>query len=223
MAVQAAEWTVAHRALDGGGYRHGPDATPYLGDTLAMGQACLALYRATGDGAWRDRAVSAGRYIERTFVIDGVPGVATSARAAGPLQPRPHLDENVAVVRFAVDLAAWSEDEGWRSLAERAMRWLAAPEVARDRRLPAAVLLADASLRTPPVKVVLVGPASDPRWETLRRAALADPEAHSWVGVDAAYPPSEVPVAYVCANGACSSPLTDPAEVGPTLTRLLRR
>src|SRR5271165_2727071 len=45
-AQRSAEWVLAHRALPGGGFSHDEhdSAGPYLGDTLAMGQAFLALY-----------------------------------------------------------------------------------------------------------------------------------------------------------------------------------
>lgn len=221
LALAAAEWTVAHRALPDGRYAHDEgDDGRFLGDTLAMGRACLALHLATGDRMWLDRAEAAANAISQTFVLPGVPGVATAARAAGRLEPRPQLDENAAVVSFAVDLAAWG-DPRWRALGDVAMRWLASPEIARSRRLPAAVLVADAAWRTPVVRVALVGPVDDPRFDALRRAALADPAPHLWVGPDASYPPADAPAAYVCAAGKCSSPVTDPTEVSPTLTRLL--
>jgi uncharacterized protein YyaL (SSP411 family) len=40
-AARAAEWVLAHRALEGGGFSHDEHdaAGPYLGDTLAMGQS----------------------------------------------------------------------------------------------------------------------------------------------------------------------------------------
>src|SRR5262249_28774652 len=48
-ARRAADAMIAQRALDGGGFAHDAhDASgPYLGDSLAMGRAFLALYRAT--------------------------------------------------------------------------------------------------------------------------------------------------------------------------------
>ena len=52
-AERAARYILANRAIEGGGFRHGErnSAGPYLGDTLAMGQAALDLYAATGDRA----------------------------------------------------------------------------------------------------------------------------------------------------------------------------
>ena len=100
-AKRSADWVIAHRPLDGGGFRHDEKdaAGPYLGDTLAMGRAFLALYEATGDKAWLKRAADAGTYIGKTFAADGVAGVVTTAitppGATGPTAPRPQADENV--------------------------------------------------------------------------------------------------------------------------------
>ncbi|MFI5358065.1 MAG: DUF255 domain-containing protein, partial [Opitutales bacterium] len=50
-AERAARWVLAHRARAGGGFNHDEKdaAGPYLGDTLAMGRAFLALHQLTQD------------------------------------------------------------------------------------------------------------------------------------------------------------------------------
>ena len=50
IAERAAKWVIDNRALPDGGFRHGEKdrGGPFLGDTLAMGQAFLDLYAATG-------------------------------------------------------------------------------------------------------------------------------------------------------------------------------
>src|SRR6202021_1482402 len=54
IAEKAAKWVNDNRALPGGGFRHGDKdrGGPYLGDSLAMGQAFLDLYAATGNRDW---------------------------------------------------------------------------------------------------------------------------------------------------------------------------
>src|ERR1700685_324506 len=49
IAVRAAKWVDDNRLLPDGGFRHGDRdrGGPFLGDTLAMGQAFLDLYAAT--------------------------------------------------------------------------------------------------------------------------------------------------------------------------------
>src|SRR5262249_38124663 len=68
-AQAAAEWVLAHRALGKGGFSHDARDTggPYLGDTLAMGQAFLALYRSSGERRWLQHARDAMGYIDVTF------------------------------------------------------------------------------------------------------------------------------------------------------------
>jgi len=46
-ARTAADWVIAHRGTNDGGYRHDQKdaAGPYLGDSVAMGRACLMLLR----------------------------------------------------------------------------------------------------------------------------------------------------------------------------------
>ena len=57
-AQRAARWIVANRSVPGGGFRHDERdvAGPYLEDTLAMSEAFLALYTATGAREWLARA-----------------------------------------------------------------------------------------------------------------------------------------------------------------------
>ena len=54
IAEKTAAWVNGHRALPDGGFRHDDKdrGGPYLGDTLAMGQAFLDLYAATGNRDW---------------------------------------------------------------------------------------------------------------------------------------------------------------------------
>ena len=68
-AQRAAHWIAAHRSLPGGGFRHddADPAGPYLGDTLAMGQAFLALYNVTGDRSYLKAAAAAAQYHRRAF------------------------------------------------------------------------------------------------------------------------------------------------------------
>ena len=65
IAERAAKWVIANRALPDGGFRHGEKdrGGPFLGDTLAMGQAFLDLYAATGNRDWLTSAAKAGDFV----------------------------------------------------------------------------------------------------------------------------------------------------------------
>ncbi|QIG93731.1 MULTISPECIES: DUF255 domain-containing protein [unclassified Bradyrhizobium] len=65
IAERAAKWVLANRALPDGGFRHGETdrGGPFLGDTVAMGQALLDLYAATGNRDWLTAAAKAGDFV----------------------------------------------------------------------------------------------------------------------------------------------------------------
>ncbi|MBV8142772.1 MAG: thioredoxin domain-containing protein, partial [Verrucomicrobia bacterium] len=97
-AIRAADWIGEHRALGKGGFRHDASdpAGPYLGDTLSMGRAFLALYACTGDRAWLQKAAAAVLFIAQNF--ETAAGYVTSGNI-GRLESHPQLDENIGVVR----------------------------------------------------------------------------------------------------------------------------
>jgi uncharacterized protein YyaL (SSP411 family) len=117
-AKRAADWIISHRALEGGdvrgGFRHGETdaAGPYLGDTLAMGRAFLALYMSTADRAWLSRAEAAAGFIEKRFPLESA-GYSTAA-GTGPRPPEPQIDENVSLARFANLLHAYTGKPEYR-------------------------------------------------------------------------------------------------------------
>jgi uncharacterized protein YyaL (SSP411 family) len=236
-AKQAAEWIIAHRAIEGGGFRHDErDASggPFLGDTLAMGRAFLALYGATGDRAWLKRAEAAAGFIDKHFGANaqanadtaGFPTAATPAGSSAALKPQPQIDENVAAARFFNLLAHYTGNTAYREgPARRAMRYLATPQVARARGAwIAGILLADQENATEPLHVTVVGRKDDPKAAALFRAALAAPAGYrrtEWWDAregpmpnpDVQYPELPNSAAFLCTNGACSASITDPEKL----------
>jgi hypothetical protein len=90
-AQRSAQWIVI--SLPGCGFRHDAAdlAGPYLGDTLAMGQAFLALYNVTGDREDLKAAAPAGRYIAAHFApVSPGTGFVTSRTATTDAAYRPH-------------------------------------------------------------------------------------------------------------------------------------
>src|SRR5260370_41248601 len=83
MAERAAKWVNDNRALPDGGFRHGEKdrGGPFLGDTLAMGQAFLDLYAATGNRDWLSSAAKRGDFVP-TF-RDEAGGLLTSKTSEG--------------------------------------------------------------------------------------------------------------------------------------------
>ena len=250
-AGRAADWIIAHRALRGGGFAHGADSSagPYLGDTLAMGRAFLALYGVTGDPRWLRHAEGAQAFVDARFrvtrrsaeaagfatsAISGEgSGGTSSARAPGVLGPRPERDENAAVARFANLLYQYTGKPADREMAKEAMRYLAAPEIARSGP-PAAVLLADDELGRDPLHVTIVGAKDDPAARALFAAAAGLPGAYRRIEWwdrregplrrdDVSYPELRSAAAFPCTAARCGTPIVKAEELRPRVEQLARQ
>jgi uncharacterized protein YyaL (SSP411 family) len=223
-AVRAANWIVAHRSLPGGGFSHDEKdvAGPYLGDTLTMGGAFLALYTVTADPAWLDRSISAAQFINTNFKGDS--GFSTSSGSSA-LRPTQQLDENVALVRFANLLNHYSGDSTYREMAEHAMRYLAAPEIAERRGFQVGgILLSDRELSSAPLHITVVGSKNDPAARSLFLAALKQPATYKrieWLdegegplrNADVEYPRIDKAAAFLCTDRSCSAPIFSPEKL----------
>jgi uncharacterized protein YyaL (SSP411 family) len=152
-ARRAAEWTEAHRLNDDGSYRHGEAdrAGPYLGDTLAMADAQLALAEVDAGGPWLARAVRSAAALERRFGdAAGLTTAPVTQGATGVLaRPAKIVDENVAVGRLALRLVAATGDPRWHALHHRAMRYLTSPTLVEVRPFAPGVLVLDAASAPP--------------------------------------------------------------------------
>jgi len=227
-AKKAATWITQNRSLGGGGFRHDEKdvAGPYLGDTLAMGRAFLAIYGVTGDRDYLARARQAADFIDEKFnhnVGDKRVGYATSMPASAQLVPQPVRDENVSLARFTNLLHHYSGDPKYRAMAEQAMTYLAARDVAMQ--IPTAgPLLADIEVTKAPVHVTVVGPKNSPEAKALFAAALKLPDSYrrlEWwdksegamPNADVQYPELKKPAAFVCTDRRCSLPLFGPKEL----------
>ena len=222
-ALRSAHWVVAHRSLASGGFSHGEHdaAGPYLGDSLAMGQAFLALYEATGDREWLKRAEAARQFIAANFAMATGAGFATSKTSTDQAyKPHPERDENAQLARFANLLSYYTGDKGDRETATRAMRYLATPEVA-IAWLSAPILLAETQFTRPPLHITVVGAKKDPAAKGLFDSALRAGPVYmrlEWWGpaegrlpyADVEYPTLSHAAAFLCTATTCSSPISDP-------------
>jgi uncharacterized protein YyaL (SSP411 family) len=237
-AERAAQWVIDNRGLAGGGFRHDEHdaAGPYLGDTLAMGRAFLALHQLTQNPAWLARAEAAARFIEDHFHRTEGAGYAASdtTKEVFPA-PRPQFDENLNLVRFTTALAHVTGRAEYRERSQNSLRWLLAPGVTDNRGFSVAgLLLAEEEARTDPIHVMILGGKDDPVAQAMFAAALRIPEQYKlveWWDRRAGPPPRgedifpELPqaAAFLCANGACSSPLGSVAALEKRLGKLNRQ
>jgi hypothetical protein len=191
-----------------------------------MGRAFLALHQVTQRPEWLARATAAADFIAAHFRRGNAPGFASSdtTGAAFPA-PRPQFDENVNLARFLAALGRETGQPGRLEAARRALQWAASPEVTATRGFyVAGLLLADDEVRAEPLHVTVVGSKSDATARAMFAEALRIPTAHKLVewwdrhegpaprGEDI-FPDTPAAAAYLCANGACSSPLASAADL----------
>jgi uncharacterized protein YyaL (SSP411 family) len=234
-AIRAADWVTKHRALPGGGFRHGArDAGgPFLGDCVAMARAYVALYRVTADRKWLQDAMASMNYVDREFPSPRGAGFVAAAAPTDRADPaHPQRDENVAVARAANLLFHSTGDAKYRSMSDVAMRYLVAAPVAT--RLPvASVLLADYEVGRPPLHLTVVGAKDDPGAKALFRAAMEYPSLYKrleWWDAregklpnpDVQYPSVPRAAAYVCTERSCSAPMFKAEEVLGKVSRIVR-
>ena len=154
-------------------------------------------------------------------------------RAGAVLEPRPQVDENIAVARFANLLAHHTGDARYRAQAEHAMRLLATGPIALARRTEPGILLIARELAEDPAHLTVVGAKSDPAAQALYRAARARPGVYRrldwWDAAegplpnpDVRYPQFDRAAVFVCADRTCSLPLFSAAELARFQERLTR-
>jgi uncharacterized protein YyaL (SSP411 family) len=230
-ATRAARWVQANRSLPNGGFRHDSKdaAGPYLGDNVAMARAFVALYGATGDRQWLAGAEKTMAYINETF--KGPAGYLTAAQATDrDAKLHPQRDENVMLARTANLLFHYTARPVYKSMTDQAMRYLAAPAIAR--RLPAAsVLLVDYEVVRPPLHLTVVGPKDDPAAQALFQSASRYPASYKrleWWDVregvlpnpDVQYPRLKTSAAFVCTQRVCSPPIFKPEDIRGKVDKL---
>ena len=236
IAERAARWIIANRALGDGGFRHGEKdrGGPFIGDTLAMGQAFLDLYAATGDRDWLTSAAKAGDFI--TTFRDDAGGFFTSktpeARTGVFARPAKLIDDQVQVARFMNMLHRYFGHDGYREQAGHAMRYLAGASMEMVRPLPG-VLLADDELAVEPTHITIVGHKDDRRAQDLHAIARALPARYKrleWLDLregklpnpDVEYPDMGEPAAFACSNRICSFPSFSAEELQATVKQMAK-
>lgn len=237
-AIRAARWVIANRALDGGGFRHAEQdkGGPFLGDTLAMAQGFLALYRSTAAPEWLDRAQAAAGFLVERFTDPATGGFFAGApdAASGVLgKPVKSRDENIVAARFLNLLFQYTGEARWRGAAETGFGYLASPAVIDAVDFLPGVLLAERELQREPVHVTIVGARDAPASRALHGAALAypavykraewwDPAGAKLPNHDVEYPDLGEPAAFACSNRICSVPVFDPRDLAAAVDRVMR-
>jgi hypothetical protein len=230
-ARAAAERVVATHVAPGGGFRHaadGADPLLHLADQIALGRAFLLLHDASNpfDGAaaertrWLDRAREIGRVLSVRFedrAGGGFFAVTEDPAATGVFaERRKPFEENARAARFLLGLRRRTGEAVYAAAAERALRAVGGPEAIRAQgRSVGDFLLALEEASAPEVRITVA--AREGRSAAALYAAVLrvyDPlKVIEVEAPGATYPDTGRPAVYVCDDGACSAPITDPAEL----------
>jgi hypothetical protein len=235
-AQSAARWIVANRSLAGGGFRHDERdaAGPYLEDTLAMSEAFLALYTATGAREWLAHAESAAVFIEQHF-RGPQPGYVTSERrSASRLQPKSNIDENIALARFANLLHRYTGNASYRAMSDYALRMLVTEQVADSQLTAPGILLAAFESANDPLHITIVGGKDDAAATALFESAIRyaavyrriewwDRREGNMPNPDVRYPQLSRAAAFICTDSTCSLPIFEAARVAKEAQRSVRQ
>ena len=180
-AVRAANWIIGRRSLPGGGFSHDEKdvAGPYLGDTLTMGGAFLALYAVTADPpGWIGRSPPRNSSTQN-FKSD----TGFSTLRSGQPRPTLQIDENTSLARFANLLESLFGQRRlsakWRSMP--CATWPLQGLAERRGFQVGGILLADRELSVPPLHITVVGGKNDPAARSLFLAALKQPATYKRV------------------------------------------
>jgi uncharacterized protein YyaL (SSP411 family) len=236
-AIRAARWSSANRLAPSGAFRHdsADRRGPFLDDSLAMGQAFVALYRSTGDRNWLGSAQAVLAAINR-LLRDPKAGflAAPAARLERGVfhDPIREPEQNAALVRLASLMHHYTGDARYQKMAIHAMRYLVGFSKAAPEQLRAEILLADRELSAAPVHITIVGGKSDPAARDLHAAALRypsdylqidwwDPAEGPLPNPEINYPQLDRAAAFACTARACSMPVFNSAEIEPAVRAAL--
>ena len=187
IAERAATWVIDHRSLPAGGFRHGDKdrGGPFLGDQLAMGQAFLDLYAATGNRVWLTSAARTGEFV--ASFKDDAGGFLTAKTSEGKTgvfaKPAKLIDDQIQVgaLHEHAQPLLWQPGLSRAGLARDALPERGLTEMARP--LPG-VLLADEELALEPTHMTIVGHKDDARAQALHALARVLPARYNsgWSG-----------------------------------------
>jgi uncharacterized protein YyaL (SSP411 family) len=218
----------------GHSWREGKLKFPGLAsDFAAMIRAALALYEATGQGTYLDRALKWQRALDRDYAhADNGTYYLTAADAeALVIRPTSTADEatpnhNAVAAQNLVRLAVLAGDDAWRDKADRLIGAIA-PLAVENLYMHMALLNAvDLRLRAAEIVVTGEGVLAESLLTAARRRSPLDRivlHAASPASLSQAHPArakiaaAAVPQAFVCIGETCSLPVTDPAGLNTAI------
>jgi uncharacterized protein YyaL (SSP411 family) len=205
-------------------------------DFAAMIRAALALYEATGQGAYLERALAWQRALEAHYVNGATGGYFLTADDAEGLVVRPAAtyddatpNPNSIAAQNLVRLAALSGDEAWRARADTLFDGVLA--AAAENLFAHTALLNALDLRLRGAEIVVVG--QGPQSDALLAAALEIPfidrtvvRAPSAEALPPGHPArakvqaASSAAAFICVAETCSLPVTSAAQIADIIATI---
>jgi len=147
------------------------ETKPFLSAQAWFGTALLSIYRATGDAEWLVAADRIGKSA-LTLLQDEKNGgfFATVPDAtAAIIAPRKPLESNGTAASFYFDLAIYTKDDRYKSVAENAIRGVAQPSIIirREGKITGEFAMALEKVTTSYVEFSIVGDLSHPNAQAL--------------------------------------------------------
>jgi uncharacterized protein YyaL (SSP411 family) len=208
-----------------------PGVNAFLEDVTFLGDGLLAVYEATGEASYYERAAGFAEEIETQF-RDPDGGYFDTAGDAETLLIRPRgLEDNPLpagrsmAAQLFLRLAGLTGEERWRDRAREIVRPLV-PAIARAPLALGSLACVLDQLVTPSREVAIVGPPDDGATRALLREVWGrrDPYRMLAWGSGGAVPlltgrplVNGRPAAYVCEGFVCHAPTSDPAELSGQL------
>ena len=238
MAQQAFDFIVKNMTRGdrlGHSWRGGRLTVPGLAsDFAAMIRAALALYEATGERAYLERALAWQAAFDAHYADPDSGGYYLSADDAGDLLLRPHStaddatpNPNAVAAQNLLRLAVFTGDDAWQAKADRLIENILS---AAERNLFGHMALLNAlDLRLRGAEIVVSGPEA----ERFAQGALKLPfldrivlRARSTTDLPASHPAQQKlaavagSAAFVCVGERCSLPVTQPEHIAAAVTAL---
>jgi uncharacterized protein YyaL (SSP411 family) len=203
-------------------------------DFAAMIRAALALYEATGDRVYLERALVWQDAFDKHYADPDTGGYYLSADDAGDLLLRPHSTQddatpnpNSVAAQNLVRLAVLSGDDKWRKQADRLIETILS---GAERNLFGHVALLNAlDLRLRAAEIVVTGSQAGRFAQTALRLPYLDRVVLRAAGTDD-LPPSHPAretlraaresAAFICVSERCSLPVTDDAQIGAAVSAM---
>ena len=203
-------------------------------DFAAMTRAALALYEATGERDFLDRALAWQRALDAHYADRDTGSYYLTADDAEGLVLRPHStaddatpNANAVAAQNLIRLAVLAGDEAWRAKADRLIEGILSASA--QNLFGHAALLNALDLRLRGAEIVATGRDAERFAQAalklpflarivLRAASPADlPAAHPAQAKLAAAPEG---AAFVCVGETCSLPVTDPQGIAVALAAM---